>query len=104
MKLLQARFKGLFGNQAIAYAWCRALAERLGAEFQTEPWVGEELFEDVKPRPIQPAKVDLAIKDCWFDLEAMERTDVVSTDYFMTVLSKTPVKDGLAGHHVMDFT
>jgi hypothetical protein len=29
---------------------------------------------------------------------------VVSVDYFMTVLSKTPVKDGIAGHHVMNFT
>lgn len=104
MKLLQVHFKGLFGNQAICYAYCRSLAERLDAELQCDAWCGEELFEDVKSNPIRPSHVDLSISECWFDLAAMEKADVVSVDYFMTLLSKEPVRDGIAGHHVMNFT
>lgn len=53
MKIVQLKFRGKFGNQLLSYACARALAEEYGAELQTEPWVGETLFEGVKPNPIK---------------------------------------------------
>src|SRR5208337_4861787 len=103
MKVIQVKFAGLFGNQAITYAYCRALAERLGAELQTDPWYGETLFENVKPNLIKE-KCDLDIHETWFDLDEIEKADVVRVQYFMTVLSKEPEIDGLAGQHLMHFS
>ncbi len=65
--------------------------------------MGETLFENVVPNPIRE-KCDLDIKDTWFDLSAIERADVVRVQYFMAVLSKEPVTDGVAGCQMFEFS
>lgn len=39
------RTLGRFGNQVIQYLFARAYAESVGAEFRTDPWDGEKVFD-----------------------------------------------------------
>ncbi len=103
MKVVQVKFCGLFGNKCLTYATCRAWAERFDAELQTDPWEGEILFEDVKPNPIRGGH-DLYVEGCWFDQGAIDRSHTVLVHCFMAVMSKTPVKDGLAGCQLFEFS
>lgn len=43
--IVQVKMLGRFGNQSMQYLFARAYAERIGAEFACEPWVGEEVFQ-----------------------------------------------------------
>lgn len=45
MKVVARRFIGRFGNQMFQYAFARAYADSIGATLQTEPWVGEDIFQ-----------------------------------------------------------
>ncbi len=103
MKRIQVKFCGLFGNKCLTYATARAWAERFDAELQTDPWEGETLFEDVKPNPIRGGH-DLYVEGCWFDQGAIDRAHTVLVHCFMAVMSKAPVKDGLAGSQLFEFS
>jgi hypothetical protein len=59
LKVVQVRFAGRFGNNLFQYAFGRALAERYGAELQTEPWVGQQIFPQVKENPISQNGVEI---------------------------------------------
>lgn len=50
MPTITRRFLGRFGNQLFQYAFARAHAERNGCELQTDPWIGEQIFEISHPR------------------------------------------------------
>ncbi len=103
MKCVQVKFCGLFGNKCLTYATARSWAERFDAELQTEPWEGEVLFQDVQPNPIRGGH-DLYVEGCWFDQGSIDRAHTVLVHCFMAVMSKTPVKDGLAGSQLFEFS
>lgn len=42
---LALHFMGRFGNQMFQYAFARAFAEKHGYDLETQPWVGQELFQ-----------------------------------------------------------
>lgn len=42
--IIQWKSKGGFGNQLFTYAFARSYAESVGAEFQSEKWVGSVIF------------------------------------------------------------
>ncbi len=44
MSVLALRFAGRIGNAMTQYAFARAYAERHGLTLQTEPWIGQEIF------------------------------------------------------------
>jgi hypothetical protein len=48
--IFQLRFSGRFGNQCFEYVFARAYAEFHDLELQTDPWVGEKIFEIEHPR------------------------------------------------------
>jgi hypothetical protein len=100
MKVLQVEFQGRLGNQLITYAWARALAERYGAELQTEAWIGQTLFSEVYINPIRgPHDLyithDLFIEPRW-DTRAIKRHDVVLANYILTFIKR--------GKLLMNFT
>lgn len=45
------RLLGRFGNQCIQYAFARAYAESIGAEFRCDPWLGQKVF-DLRDKPV----------------------------------------------------
>ena len=51
MGVVAASLQGRFGNQMFTYAYARAYAERVGAEFQCEPWIGQRIFA-IEDRPV----------------------------------------------------
>lgn len=52
MSVLALKMMGRFGNQLFQYAFARAYAEQHGMELQTQPWVGEHIFE-ITPNAIR---------------------------------------------------
>jgi hypothetical protein len=39
------RWQGRFGNMCMKYLHCRAYAEAHGCELQTQPWIGQQIFQ-----------------------------------------------------------
>jgi hypothetical protein len=74
MGVVAASLQGRFGNQMFTYAYARGYAERYGAEFQCEPWIGSKIFLiDDKPvtdsdlprrdeNTITPGEADICIR------------------------------------------
>ncbi len=52
MSVVVLKLMGRFGNQIFSYACMRSYAERHGLELQTQPWVGESIFE-ITPNAIK---------------------------------------------------
>ncbi len=50
--VFQLRMMGRWGNQLFQYSFARAYAEKHGLELQTQPWVGDHIFE-LTPNPIR---------------------------------------------------
>lgn len=48
------RLLGRFGNNALQYAFSRAYAESIGAEFRCDRWVGQRIFQ-IEDKPIGDA-------------------------------------------------
>lgn len=53
MKTIACKFMGRFGNQMFQYAFCRGYAETHGFRLETEPWIGQKIFEIDDPAPSQ---------------------------------------------------
>jgi hypothetical protein len=45
MGVVAASLQGRLGNQMFTYAYARGYAEKYGAEFQCEPWIGNRIFQ-----------------------------------------------------------
>jgi hypothetical protein len=43
---------GRFGNQLFQYAAARGLARRAGAVLETNPWIGQQIFKNIKDPPL----------------------------------------------------
>lgn len=51
-EIVQVIFQGRFGNNLFQYAYGRALAEKLGAKLEVQPWIGPRVFEGINPSPL----------------------------------------------------
>lgn len=61
MSVIARRFHDRAGNNLFQYAFARAYAERIGAELQTDPWWGQEVF-GLTEKPIRapyPQRADM---------------------------------------------
>jgi len=60
---------GRFGNQMFAYAAARGYAEAMGCDFETPPWVGQRIFENVNEKwsgkTLPQVRSDLGQRDYW---------------------------------------
>lgn len=64
------------GNASLSYLHARAHADRVGAELQMDPWIGEKIFERLRFSPIDPrnrnlprrTEMDLAPKETDIEL------------------------------------
>ncbi len=45
MPIIHATLQGRFGNQVLQWLFCRALAEKTGAELRCSPWIGDRIFQ-----------------------------------------------------------
>lgn len=64
--MVTVELAGRFGNQLFMYAFARAYAERHGAEFQVDPWIGSRIFELDDPpitRRDLPSRNELTVRD-----------------------------------------
>jgi len=69
--------RGRFGNQLFQYAFARRYCERYGAELQTPPWVGQDLF-----RNVQDPLIEKVLPPFPEDRLPQGETDIDLTGYF----------------------
>jgi hypothetical protein len=67
------------GNACMSYLHARAHADRVGADLQMDPWIGERIFEPLKFSPIEPRNRNLS-RRTEFDL-APHETDIELRTY-----------------------
>lgn len=56
-KVVAVQWLGRMGNNCFQYCYARAYAERHGFELQTDPWIGEQVFDLKHPRIAEPDKL-----------------------------------------------
>lgn len=77
-KVVALQHLGRFGNQLFGYAFARAYAEKHGFELQTDPWIGERVFNISHPRIAEPDKLTKRCENTLIDGEG----DVMLRSYF----------------------
>lgn len=75
MSVVTVNMEARFGNQLSRYAYARAYAEKIGAELQTTPWIGQKIFRltERPPEAEYPKRYDMDIEK-WDGETAIELT------------------------------
>lgn len=71
MNVIAVKFLGRFGNQCVQYLYARAWAEKYGCQLQTEPWIGQKIFEIDDPQIAQglPRRSELDVTEGEVNIE-----------------------------------